>query len=98
MEVLSIVRGFHVYQRSWSPSLEKQLECLREAGNDKDRYAVRRGAKTRKRCWPHSKKNFGCLFVVHRKDRVVKTLIVTSGSLKLSPAILFCKILEYRHL
>ena len=39
-EVSSVVRGFHVYQRSWSPSLEEQLECLREAGNDKDRYAV----------------------------------------------------------
>ena len=39
-EVSSVVRGFHVYQQSWSPSLEEQLECLREAGNDKDRYAV----------------------------------------------------------
>ena len=39
-EVSSIVRGFHIYQRSWSPSLEEQLECLREATNDKDRYAV----------------------------------------------------------
>ena len=39
-EVSSVVRGFHVYQRSWSPSLEEQLECLREAGNDKDQYAV----------------------------------------------------------
>ena len=40
-EVSSVVRGFHVYQRSWSqPSLEEQLECLREAGNDKDRYDV----------------------------------------------------------
>ena len=39
-EVSSIVRGFHVYQRSWSPSLEEQLECLREAGNDKDQYTV----------------------------------------------------------
>ncbi len=39
-EVSSVIRGFHVYQRLWSPSLEEQLECLREAGNDKDRYAV----------------------------------------------------------
>ena len=39
-EVSSVVRGFHVYQQSWSPSLEEQLECLREAGNNKDRYAV----------------------------------------------------------
>ena len=39
-EASSVVRGFHVYQRLWSPSLEEQLECLREAGNDKDRYAV----------------------------------------------------------
>ena len=39
-EVSSVVRGFHVYQRSWSPSLEEQLACLREDGNDKDRYAV----------------------------------------------------------
>ena len=39
-KVSSVVRGFHVYQRSWSPSLEEQLQCLREAGNDKDRYAV----------------------------------------------------------
>ena len=39
-EVSSVVGGFHVYQRLWSPSLEEQLECLREAGNDKDRYAV----------------------------------------------------------
>ena len=35
-EVSSVVRGFHVYQRSWSPSLEEQLACLREDGNDKD--------------------------------------------------------------
>ena len=39
-EVSSVVRGFHVYQRSWCPSMEEQLECLREDGNDKDRYAV----------------------------------------------------------
>ena len=39
-EVSSVVGGFHVYQRLWSPSLEEQLECLREAGNDKDQYAV----------------------------------------------------------
>ena len=39
-EVSSVVRGFHVYQRSWSPSVEEQLECLREAGNNKNRYAV----------------------------------------------------------
>ena len=39
-KVSSVVRGYHVYRRSWSPSLEEQLECRREAGNDKDRYAV----------------------------------------------------------
>ncbi len=90
-EVSSVVRGFHVYQRSWSPSLEEQLECLREAGNDKDRYAVAVRAEARKRCWPHSKKNFGCLFVVHRKEW-------KNPLPKVITAILFCKILEYRHL
>ena len=39
-EVSSVVRGYHVYKETWTPFLTEHLECKREEGNDKDRYAV----------------------------------------------------------
>ena len=39
-EVSSVIRGHHVYKHNWSPFNGEELTCLREEGNDKDRYAV----------------------------------------------------------
>ena len=39
-EVSSIVRGYHIYKETWTPFLTEHLECKREEGNYKDRYAV----------------------------------------------------------
>ena len=36
----SVVRGHHVYKDRWTPRLGETLQCLREEGNSKDRYAV----------------------------------------------------------
>ena len=39
-EVSSVVRGYHIYKETWTPFLTEHLECKREEGNNKDRYAV----------------------------------------------------------
>ena len=39
-EVSSVKRGHHVYKHNWSPFNGEEVTCLREEGNDKDRYAV----------------------------------------------------------
>ena len=36
----SCIRGFHVYKTIWEPALGEELQCLREHGNARDRYAV----------------------------------------------------------
>ena len=39
-ETESSVRGYHVYQENWTPIIGEQLQCEREDGNPRDRYAV----------------------------------------------------------
>ena len=39
-EVSSVIRGHHVYKHNWSPFNGKELTCLGEEGNDKNRYTV----------------------------------------------------------
>ena len=34
------IRGYHEYVRIWKPVLGETVECRREPGNTKDRYAV----------------------------------------------------------
>ena len=34
------VRGFHVYQDTWTPLIGEQLVCRREDSNQRDQYAV----------------------------------------------------------
>ena len=88
-EVSSVVRGFHVYQRSWSPSLEEQLEYpLYFSLVD----TLRAGLLTSS-CFTSGftlsladRMSFG--------DRVVEALTVTSGSLKLSTLSFFEKYLS----
>ena len=36
----SVVRGHHVYKDIWTPRMGETLQCLREEGNSKDRFAV----------------------------------------------------------
>ena len=38
--VESSVRGYHVYQAVWVPVIGEHLNCKREMGNAKDRYAI----------------------------------------------------------
>ena len=40
LEIVSCVRGFHVYRFLWNPVLGEELICRREIGNAEDRYAV----------------------------------------------------------
>ena len=39
-EVESCVRGHHIYQCLWTPTVGEELECEREASNNMDSYAV----------------------------------------------------------
>ena len=39
-EVSSVASRYHIYKETWPPFLTEHLECKREEGNDKDRYAV----------------------------------------------------------
>ena len=36
----SCIRGYHIYQYRWLPIIGKPLECRRELGNPRDRYAL----------------------------------------------------------
>ena len=40
LEVDSAVRGYHVYQSIWTPTIGETLICKREGGNAHDRCAV----------------------------------------------------------
>lgn len=37
----SCVRGYHVYQSIWLPSIGEIVDCHRERGNATDRYAIK---------------------------------------------------------
>lgn len=39
-ELVSCVRGYHVYQAIWTPTIGDELTCRREVANAVDRYAV----------------------------------------------------------
>ena len=39
-ETDSCICGYHVYQDHWLPIIGERLECRRESGNPRDRYAV----------------------------------------------------------
>ena len=39
-EILSCVRGYHVYCKIWTPYINETLVCRRELGNLEDPYAV----------------------------------------------------------
>ena len=39
-EVESCVRGFHIYQDRWTPTIGEELRCIREIRNMADQYAV----------------------------------------------------------
>lgn len=39
-EILSCVRGYHVYCKIWTPYINETLVCHRELGNLEDPYAV----------------------------------------------------------
>ena len=64
-QVSSIVRGFCVYQQSWS-SFSERTTCM--CTGRRQRQIRCRSAETRKHCWPYSKENFGCQLVVHPKE------------------------------
>ena len=91
-----------------SSVVEEQLECLREAGNDKKALVAPFSAAYLPICALCSGLLTSSCFTsgfmlsladrISFGDRVVEALTVTSGSLKLSPLSFFCKILEYRHL
>ena len=34
------VRGYHVYQDIWTPTVSDQFDCRQEPKNEEDRYAV----------------------------------------------------------
>ena len=36
----SVLRGYHVYQRRWTPFIGEKATTAREPGNQHDRYAV----------------------------------------------------------
>ena len=36
----SMVRGYHIYQNVWTPTVGEHLLCVREEDNAEDRYAV----------------------------------------------------------
>ena len=39
-ETNGCVRGFHVYQDTWTPVIDEKLVCRREDSNPRERYAV----------------------------------------------------------
>ncbi len=38
--VEAMVRGYHVYQGVWAPTIGEELSCRKEHGNTQDPYAV----------------------------------------------------------
>ena len=52
------VRGYHVYQDTWSPLVGEELDCKRQKENIHDYYAFS-GCKEREcQGWPRAKKSF----------------------------------------
>jgi len=40
VESYGCIRGYYIYQHTWTLTLGEQLQCLREISNNKDLYAV----------------------------------------------------------
>jgi hypothetical protein len=40
LDLPSCVRGYHEYKSIWNPAIGQEFRCVRERGNQKDRYAV----------------------------------------------------------
>lgn len=40
IEKESCIRGYHVYKDTWQANIGDELECVRQPGNSKDRFAV----------------------------------------------------------
>ena len=40
MESYGCIRGYYVYQHTWTLTLGEELQCLREISNDKDPFTV----------------------------------------------------------
>ena len=36
----SCIRGYHVYKDTWEANIGDKLDCVRQPGNSKDRFAV----------------------------------------------------------
>ena len=36
----SCIRGYHIYRDIWTAAIGEELDCVRESGNIRDRYAV----------------------------------------------------------
>ena len=39
-EAASCIRGYHIYRDIWTAAIGEELDCVRESGNMRDRYAV----------------------------------------------------------
>ncbi len=57
---ISMVRGYHVYQGVWDPTIGEELPCRKEHGNTQDPYAV--AVLDGVNCWPCSQENLIHLF------------------------------------
>ena len=40
IQIDSCIRGYHVYQTIWAPTIGEELNCRREMANIVDRYAI----------------------------------------------------------
>ena len=42
LQIENCVRGHHIYERIWNPTVGEELNCVRETTNSEDPYAVMR--------------------------------------------------------
>ena len=40
VEISSCIRGYHIYKRIWTPTIDEQLDAFRATDNTRDLYAV----------------------------------------------------------
>ena len=76
----SCVRGFHVYEAVWTPTLHECLQTRQELGNPQDRYAVAvfKADTTASRIVGHVPREFSRLFWYMRNNRQQKAVTPTS--------------------
>ena len=65
-EAASSIRGYHIYRDIWTAAIGEELDCVRESGSMRDRYAgaVKRAGVTN--CWTFTPKNLSCLLFVFK--------------------------------